>query len=283
MIWSAVFLLALTIVGDVRRAINKGDLAGAESVAAEYKKTQGVTPEYLEAYSWLARGALTSKRYDQAERYAAETKRQSIALLKARKLDDEPHLPIALGAAIEVQGQVYAARGDRARALEYMNDELEAYRATSIRTRIQKNINLLSLEGKRAPRLIGADLKGKPALVFFWAHWCSDCKSMIPVLQRVQADFPKLLIIGPTQKYGYAERGREVGAAEEEAYIRKVHGSVYAAVTGMSAPINEENFKVYGASTTPTVVLVDSKGVVQLYHPGTMTYEELAPRLKALP
>jgi thioredoxin-related protein len=41
------------------------------------------------------------------------------------------------------------------------------------------------------------------------------------------------------------------------------------------APVSEANFVRYGASTTPTLVLIDRAGTVRLYHPGTMTYAEL--------
>jgi thioredoxin-related protein len=47
-------------------------------------------------------------------------------------------------------------------------------------------------------------------------------------------------------------------------------------------PLSEENFKSYGASTTPTVVLIDRAGIVRLYHPGQMTLEEFEPHVKAL-
>jgi thioredoxin-related protein len=39
--------------------------------------------------------------------------------------------------------------------------------------------------------------------------------------------------------------------------------------------VSEANFTRYGASTTPTVVLIDRAGIVRLYHPGAMTYAEL--------
>jgi hypothetical protein len=35
------------------------------------------------------------------------------------------------------------------------------------------------------------------------------------------------------------------------------------------------NFVRYGASTIPTFVLIDRGGVVRLYRPGVMTYDEL--------
>jgi thiol-disulfide isomerase/thioredoxin len=221
---------------------------------------------------------LSSKKYDEAQKWAEKTKQEALELLKGRKLDADRHLPIALGAAIETQAQAVAAQGDRAGAIEYLAVELETYRNTSIRTRLQKNINLLGLEGKPAPGLQGASIpKGKPALLFFWAHWCGDCKSMIPTLQQVKKEFPNLTIIGPTQLYGYAERGREVEAAEERAYIARVHKESYSL---LPAPVSAENFKVYGASTTPTLVLVDSSGIVRMYHPGEMSYDELAPRIQ---
>jgi thioredoxin-related protein len=48
----------------------------------------------------------------------------------------------------------------------------------------------------------------------------------------------------------------------------------------MTVPVGEENFRAWGASTTPTVVVIDRSGIVRLYHPGEMSYEELLPAVK---
>ena len=70
-----------------------------------------------------------------------------------QKLDDDPWLPTAAGAAIEVHAQVMAARGERTEAVEYLREQLKRYAGTSLSERIGKNINLLSMEGKPAPAL----------------------------------------------------------------------------------------------------------------------------------
>lgn len=280
------------IVGDVRSAAMAGDFARGEKLLAEYKQAGGVNGEYVEAYSWLARGALNAKKFEEARRYAAATRELALALLKQRPLDQERHLPIGLGASIEVEAQAQAATGERAGAVAFLNEELKRWYATSIRTRIQKNINLLSLEGKAAPALemkewLGAkpqpiaSYRGKPLLLFFWAHWCGDCKAQAPVLERIQKDFPQLAIVGPTQRYGYVARGEEAGPADEANYIEKVRAASYGMLT-MTVPLSEENFKAWGASTTPTLVLVDRQGMVRLYRPGKMSYEELAALIKGL-
>jgi thiol-disulfide isomerase/thioredoxin len=151
------------------------------------------------------------------------------------------------------------------------------YAATSIRTRIHKNLLLLTLEGKPAPALAGVAIpKGQPALVFFWAHWCGDCKTDIPVLARIKAEFaPKgLRLIFPTQKYGYAA-GKDAAPAVELAYIEKVRETLYGSLMDGATLVNEVNFLRYGASTIPTFVLIDRQGIVRLYHPGVMDYGEL--------
>jgi thioredoxin-related protein len=43
----------------------------------------------------------------------------------------------------------------------------------------------------------------------------------------------------------------------------------------MPVPLSQQNFKTYGASTTPTLVVLNRTGQVALYHPGAMPYEEL--------
>jgi len=283
------------LIPDVRAAIAQGNWTLAEKHIADHRAAGGITPEVLEAHSWLGRGAQAAKLWDKAAAYAAETRRLSLSELKQRPLDAEPRLPIALGASIEVQAHVMAARNERTGAVYFLEKELAAWRDTSIRTRIQKNIHLLSLEGKPLPPLemknhlgapppSAAGLKGKPLLLFFWAHWCGDCKYQAPILARLQKEYgPQgLLIIGPTQRYGYIARGEDAPPAEELKYIDQVRQQHYGSVAGMTAPVSEENFKNFGCSTTPTLMLVDRAGIVRMYHPGKMPYEELAPRVSAV-
>ena len=284
-----------SLVGDVRQALARNDFAAAEKVLEGVRSQKGVTPEWIEAHSWLGRGALTANDLDRALAYAGKTRKLALEQLESRKLDDERHLPIALGASIEVQAQVMAAGGERAEAVAFLRRELETWRTTSIRARIQKNLNLLTLEGRPAPPLeistsLGgptpslASLKGRPVLLFFWAHWCGDCKNQVPILAKLSREFaPRgLAIIGPTQRYGYVARGEEAGGERETAYIEEIRKRTYAEIPGMTVPVSEENFRAYGASTTPTLVLVDSKGMVRTYSPGNMTYDQLAARIGGL-
>ena len=281
-----------TVVTDVEIAMSRGNFPLAEAMLQSYRSQLGVTPEYLEALSWLARGDLITRQFDKAEATAKETEKLALQSLATRPLDAEPHLPLALGAAIEVEAQLMTANGDRAGALALLRKDLVTYRSTSIRTRIQKNINLLTLEGRPAPALqetefLGAKptpllaLRGKPVLLFFWAHWCPDCKQEEHILAEIAHEYaPKgLVMIAPTQRYGYVANGDEAGPADELKYIEKIRHQYYADLLNVPAPVSEANFRNYGASTTPTLVLIDRHGIVRLYHPGAMTLDELRAAL----
>src|SRR5580704_13965250 len=125
----AVMVLAVSawagIVDDVREALAQNNFSAAEAQLNSYRSQAGVTAEYLEAYSWMARAALDQRQYDQAAAYAKQTKTLALEQLKQRPLDAEPHLPTALGAALEVQAQALAARGQRTQAVTLLQSALQ--------------------------------------------------------------------------------------------------------------------------------------------------------------
>ena len=73
--------------------------------------------------------------------------------------------------------------------------------------------------------------------------------------------------------------GNEAGPADELKYIEQIRHQYYADLLTLPAPVSEANFRNYGASTTPTLVLIDRHGIVRLYHPGAMTLDELRAAL----
>lgn len=268
------------LVPEVRAAAARGDLAAAERRVAAFRAARGgATPELAEAVSWLARGALAAKAYDKAEAYATESRKLVLGLLARENLDEVPRLSIALGASIEVQARVLANHGRRAEAIAFLREEVARWRNTSIRTRIQKNLNLLTLEGKAAPPLRGFAIpRGRPALIFFWAHWCGECKGEAPVVAEILRRYGPagLAVVAPTQRYGYVAGGNPAGQPDESRYIQQVWKQYYPALAAVPVPMDEVNLAGYGVSTTPTFVLVDRQGIVRLYHPGTMSYIDLA-------
>ena len=276
------------IVDDVRRSLSMGSFATADQQLQEYRAHHSVTPEYLEALSWLARAAASQNQLGAAEAYARQIENFARQLLAKRSLDAEPHLPTALGAAIEVQAQVLVAGGHQPQAVAMLKRDLAEFGKTSIAPRLQKNLNLIGLTGQSAPALqlsenFGskptplAQLKGSPVLLFFWAHWCVDCKAEGPIITQLRSEFgPKgLIVMAPTQRYGYAAAGEEASPQAELAYIEQVWKRYYYGLENIPVPVSKANFDRYGASTTPTLVLVDRGGKVAMYHPGAMPYDEL--------
>jgi thiol-disulfide isomerase/thioredoxin len=276
------------ITVDVRTALAQGNFTAATTELETYRAAHGVDPDYLEALSWVARASLSAQQYDQAVTYAKQIETLAREQLRRRPLDAEPHLPLALGAAIEVQAQVLGALGQQPLAVTMLHHNLALYGNTSLRARLQKNLNILGLAGQPAPALSTAEyfgprpkalasLKGSPVLLFFWAHWCIDCKHEGPVITQLSSEFASrgLTVLAPTQLYGYAARGEDAKPKDELAYADQVWKQYYPGLQSVPVPVSKANFDRYGASTTPTLVLIDRKGRVSLYHPGVMSYDDL--------
>lgn len=283
------------VIEDIRGAIAQNNFSAADSELQAYRTQHGIDPEYLEALSWMARGSFAARQLDHALDYSRQTQALVAQQLKKARLDSSPHLAVALGAAYEVRAQVLAVRGQRSQAVSLLQGALESYGKTSIRARLQKNLNLLSLVHRPAPPLdikqhLGAapaplgKLKGSPVLLFFWAHWCGDCKGEAPIIARLRSEYASqgLVVMGPTQLYGYAARGEEVSAPQELSYIEAVRQRYYSGLFDIPVPVSQSNFDVYGASTTPTLVLIDRSGRVALYHPGAMSYDDLRSAIQGV-
>jgi thiol-disulfide isomerase/thioredoxin len=276
---------AAELVRSVRNKLSAGDLASAQALVEDYKRKTGVDAEYLDAVGWLARGAEMLNRRDLAAAYVAEIRRE-IPQEKAELLSP-------LGAAIEVQGRLLATSEGRGSALRFLEEEFTRAKDVSLRSRIRRATNLLSLEGEPAPELnivnyIGAqpsrlsDLKGKPVLLFLWAHWCGDCRAQADSLSRVAQKYRSkgLVIIAPTRFYGTGAENRTATPEEEKRHMEKVWGGAYSGLDGVSAPIDVETMVRYGVVATPTFVLIDRKGIVRMYSPTRLSEAELTRRIE---
>jgi thiol-disulfide isomerase/thioredoxin len=281
------------VVPQVQQALSQGDLSKAESLVAFYRKLNGDTPEVIEAFSWLGRAELMSGRLDSAMDNAEQTRQLVAKQLKTHKLDSNPHLALALGAAIEVEALALNERHQRTEAVSLLQTAIRTYQGTSIVKRLRKNLNLLTLEGKPAPPLQMTEFLFPPPapttgpkvrLLFFWAHWCSDCKAEAPIIARIAADLePKgLSVIGPTMLYGYTKAGQDAIPEAERPYIREVFQRYYAIIPNMAVPVSSQNFETFGASTTPTLVVIDRQGIVRLYHPGRISEADLRTVIEPL-
>lgn len=170
----------------------------------------------------------------------------------------------------------YAASVDQAG-----KDFTEKTVQTELLRRLKKREKQYKVMSETAPELVNidqffpgerttlADLRGKVVLLDFWATWCIPCLEAFPAMAEWRQDFGNegFVILGVTRYYGNAE-GFAVDTANEIEYLKRFR-QAHALAYDFLVAKDESNHRLYGASSIPTAVLIDRKGIVRYVESGT--------------
>ncbi len=276
-------LLPASVVSEIRFKISAGDLASADAIADEFCRTNSRNAECANATAWLARGAFVLGDREKARLYLERARKMTGDLVKTLRPEDDYDLAIAIGTVIEVDAKLLAAQGSTDKAVALLQSELTHWKLWDIQARVQKDLNMLTLEGKPAP-VLEPGMTGKPVLLFLWGHWCSDCTDEAPIIARIRERYAAqgLLVAAPTRRRGDVGTNQNASPAEEDAEIERVWKESYSGLKDVSHLVDQAAMLAYGVSSTPTLVLIDRKGIVRLYCPFRLSESALARRIDAM-
>jgi thiol-disulfide isomerase/thioredoxin len=163
--------------------------------------------------------------------------------------------------AVEGLNQVVAMQGgdetDVETVLREKREEIAALKKemlrqqTKIEPRAAPPLDVTTLAGQEVSL---DDLKGKVVVVDFWATWCGPCRKELPVVQKVSEQFK--------------DDGVFFLAASVDADTSKVRPYVKANSVTLPVAFARLAGGAYGASSIPSLFLIDGNGMIRYLHTG---------------
>jgi cytochrome c biogenesis protein CcmG, thiol:disulfide interchange protein DsbE len=117
-----------------------------------------------------------------------------------------------------------------------------------------KPLPAVKMTDTKGKKITNATLRGKVAILDFWATWCGPCKQASPVMQRLHEKYGKkgLVVIGAN----LWEQSNKNNAARDYA---KEHKYTYTFTAN-----NDTLAKTLKITGIPAMLVVDKKGKVSL-------------------
>ncbi len=114
------------------------------------------------------------------------------------------------------------------------------------------NFKLRNLQGRE---VLLSQFKGKVVLLDFWATWCGPCRMTMPLMEKLQKEFPKSMTLLAINLQEPASVVRD--------YVREQN-------IGSEVLLDEDGSvgSIYGAEAIPLQVLIDKEGKLRRVQAG---------------